>query len=85
MDKYMYLILGILLGIAIMAYFWADREEKIERKIKYDQKLFSTKKLDTAMENTVEIISQRINELKRELTEEEKDEIIARCCKEKFY
>jgi len=84
MDKYTYFILGILLGLGIAIYFWASREEKIENKIKLDRKLFSTEKLDKTMETVVERISNNINEVKRELTEEEKNEIIIQCYKEKF-
>lgn len=84
MDKYTYFILGILLGLGIAIYFWACREEKIENKIKLDRKIFSTEKLDKTMETVVERISNNINEVKRELTEEEKNEIIIQCYKEKF-
>lgn len=85
MSEYTYFILGILLGLAIAIYFIVSREEKIEKRIEYDKKIFSTKKLDIAMENAVKRITARIQEVKRELTEDEKDEIIAQCCKEKFY
>ena len=36
------------------------------------------------MENVVKNINEKIKELKRELTEEEKNEIIVQCYKEKF-
>jgi len=36
------------------------------------------------METVVERITNNINEVKRELTEEEKNEIIKQCYKEKF-
>lgn len=85
MNQYAYFILGILLGLAIAIYFWVDREEKIERRIKRDQKLFSTEKLDKTMETVVNRINEKIREFKRELTEEEKNEIIVQCYKEKFY
>jgi len=84
MDKYTYFILGILLGLGIAIYFWTSREEKIENKIKLDRKIFSTEKLDKTMETVVERITNNINEVKRELTEEEKNEIIKQCYKEKF-
>ena len=29
-DKYAYLIIGVILGAAIVIYWWANREEKIE-------------------------------------------------------
>lgn len=85
MNQYAYFILGILLGLAIAIYFWVDREEKIERRIKRDQKLFSTEKLDKTMETVVNRINEKIKEFKRELTEDEKNEIIEQCYKEKFY
>ena len=85
MNQYAYFILGIVLGLAIAIYFWVDREEKIERRIKRDQKLFSTEKLDKTMETVVNRINEKIKEFKRELTEDEKNEIIVQCYKEKFY
>ena len=84
MDKYTYLFLGVLLGLAIAIYFIASREEKIVNEIKINQRKFSTKKLDIAMENVVRRISSTAKELKRELTEDEKDKIIAECCKKEF-
>lgn len=45
MNEYTYFVLGILLGLGIAIYLWANREEKIENKIKQDQKIFSTKYL----------------------------------------
>lgn len=84
MNNYTYFILGIILGLSIAIYFIASREERIEKKIKLNQKMFSTQKLDIAMENVVKRIMSSAKELKRELTEEEKNEIIAQCCKEKF-
>lgn len=85
MNQYTYFILGILLGLGIAIYFWADREEKIEKRIRRDQKIFSTEKLDKTMETVVNRINAKIKEIKRELTEDEKNEIIMQCYKEKFY
>ena len=85
MDKYIYFILGILLGLGITIYVYANREEKIQKRIIKDQKIYSTKKLDNAMEKVVERINQKIEQVKRELTEDEKDAIIAQCCKENYY
>lgn len=78
-DKYAYLILGVILGAAIVIYWWANREEKIENEIKKNQKVFSTTKLDTTMESIVDRIKTKISEVKRELTEDEKNEIIENC------
>ena len=83
-EKYIFLILGVILGAAIMLYFFWNREEKIERTIIRNQKVFSTKKLDLTMQNVVERIDYKIKEVKRELTEDEKNEIIIQCYKEKF-
>jgi|GEM_PF-1002072 uncharacterized protein HemX len=75
---------SIVLGISLAVYYFMNREEKIESQIELDQKIYSTKRLDTAMENVVENINKKIKELKRELTEDEKNEIIEQCYKEKF-
>ena len=84
MNQYIYFILGIVLGISIAVYFYERREEKIEKTIEYNQRIYSTKKLDVTMQTVVERITSSINELKRDLTEEEKNEIIVKCYKEKF-
>ena len=84
MNQYIYFILGILLGLAIAVYFFLNREEKIEKIIKYNQETFSSKRLDITMETVVDRIKMKIDEVKRDLTEDEKDEIIIQCCKEKF-
>ena len=59
-EKYIFLILGVILGAAIMLYFFCNREEKIERTIIRNQKVFSTKKLDLTMQNVVERIDYNI-------------------------
>lgn len=84
MEQYIYLGLGIVLGIAISIYFFASREEKIETKIKSNQKTYSTEKLDITMQKVVEKIDNTIKRKKRDLTEEEKNEIIIECYKENF-
>ena len=78
-DKYVYLILGVILGAAIVIYWWANREEKIESEIKMNRKVFSTPKLETTMETIVNNIKVKISEVKRELTEDEKNKIIENC------
>ena len=84
MNQYTYFVLGILLGIGLSVFYFMNREEKIEKQIEIDQKIYSTKILDVTMENVVKNINEKIKELKRELTEEEKNEIIVQCYKEKF-
>lgn len=79
MTVYHYFILGIILGIAISLYVFATREEKIQKEIIINQKLFSTKKLNKALERAVEVMQSQIKALNRELTEEEKDNIIYKC------
>lgn len=79
MEIYTYFVLGIILGLAISVYYIVDREEKIQREIAIQQRIFSTKKLDTALEKAVDIMKSRITNLDRELTEEEKDKIIYDC------
>ncbi len=83
-DKYIYLFLGILLGLGIAIYYFISREEKIEKRIEFNQKMYSTKKLNETMKRVVEKINVTIEEMKRELTEEEKNEIIIKCYKENF-
>ena len=83
-DKYIYLFLGVLLGIGMAVYYFADREEKIEKKIKINQKMYSTEKLDKTMEKVVDKIDITAKQVKRELTEDEKNEIIIECYKENF-
>ena len=78
-DKYVYLILGVILWAAIVIYWWANREEQIESEIKMNRKVFSTPKLETTMETIVNKIKSKISEVKRELTEDEKNEIIENC------
>ena len=84
MEQYIYIGLGIVLGIAISIYFFASREEKIETKIKSNQKTYSTEKLDITMQKVVEKIDSTITRKKRDLTEDEKNEIIMECYKENY-
>ena len=79
MNQYAYLFLGVLLGAAIVTYLWISREEKIENTIKKNQKVFSTPRLDQTMEAIVDKMEYKINEVKRDLTEDEKNEIIENC------
>ena len=84
MNQYTYFALGIVLGISLAVYYFMNREEKIEKRIVLDQQIYSTPKLDKTMENVVDKINLKIKEFKRELTEEEKNEIIKQCYQEKF-
>ena len=84
MNQYTYFELGIVLGISLAVYYFMNREEKIEKRIVLDQQIYSTPKLDKTMENVVDKINLKIKEFKRELTEEEKNEIIKQCYQEKF-
>ncbi len=84
MNQYTYFALGIVLGISLAVYYFMNREEKIENRIKLDQKIYSTKLLDITMESVVKKINEKIKEVKRELTEDEKNEIIKECYKEQF-
>ena len=84
MNQYTYFALGIVLGISLAVYYFMNREEKIESRIKLDQKIYSTKLLDITMESVVKKINEKIKEVKRELTEDEKNEIIQECYKEQF-
>lgn len=79
MSTHHYFILGMILGIAISLYIFGSREEKIQKEIKINQRLFSTKKLNNALEKAVNLMQSQIKSLNRELTEEEKDNIIYKC------
>lgn len=79
MNQYTYLFLGAILGAAIVVYLWISREEKIENIIENNQKTFSTPRLEQTMKAIVDKIQFKINEVKRDLTEDEKNEIIERC------
>ena len=84
MNQYTYFALGIVLGISLAVYYFMNREEKIESRIKLDQKIYSTKLLDITMESVVKKINEKIKEVKREITEDEKNEIIKECYKEQL-
>ena len=83
-DKYIYLFLGLILGLLIAIYYFINREEKIEKRIKTNQRMYSTEKLDETMKKIVDKINITVKQEKRELTEEEKNEIINECYKENF-
>lgn len=79
MGSYGYFAVGIVLGIAISIYVYMSREERIEKEIEINKKIFSTKLLDIALEKAVTKMKMRISEKSRELSEEEKNEIIFDC------
>jgi len=79
MGIYQYFLLGVILGIAISLYIFANREEKIEKQIRINKRLFSSKNLDKSLEKAVNLMKVQINSLHRELTDKEKDEIIYKC------
>jgi len=84
MEKYIYLFLGLILGLAIAIYYMEKREEKINKIIEFNRKTYSTEKLDITTETIVNRIEQKLLEQKRELTEDEKNEIVIQCYKENF-
>lgn len=79
MGNYGYLLVGLVLGIATSIYFYVNREEKIEKEIELNKKIFSTKLLDSALDKAVYKMKQSISEKSRELSEDEKNEIIFDC------
>ncbi len=76
MEKYMFMILGIVLGIGIALYVYAVKRERYAKLIANDRECFSTKKLDMALDNAVRRMQLEMKALGRKLTEEEKNEII---------
>ena len=84
MNQYIYFALGIVLGMLIMLYYFLGRDERIEKTILSNQKVYSTKKLNAAMQTVVDRIRIKKNEVKRDLTEEEKDDIVIQSYKDTF-
>lgn len=81
-QQYIYFILGLVLGISIALYIYGDKKEKLQKQFNIDKRLFSTEKLDRALKKAVEGMQRHMKQEKRELTEEEKNEIISNCLKE---
>lgn len=71
----MYFVLGLVLGLACAVYFYESSKEKAM----INGQRFVSKKLRIALDNSSDIIYNKIKELKRDLTETEKDEIIRDC------
>ena len=84
MSVYTYFVLGIILGLSIAVVIWADKSEKFENKIAFERKMFCTQKLDNMIETATNKIASKIQEKKEDITEAEKNEIIAQCCKDVF-
>lgn len=76
MEKYFFMLLGVILGIAISLYIYGIKQEHYTKRIKNDQENFSTSKLDNALEKAVKDMQTKMKYLGRKLTEEEKNEII---------
>ena len=76
MEKYMFLLLGAILGIAVSLYIYAKRMEFYNKRMENDRENFSTKKLDDALEKAVKRMQLEMKVAGRKLTEEEKNAII---------
>lgn len=76
MEKYMFMLLGVILGVAISLYIYGEKRERYARRIKSDREYFSTKRLDEALDKAVKRMQLEMKALGRKLTEEEKNEII---------
>ena len=53
MEKYIFMLLGTILGVAISLYVYAIKKERVIKKIKIDQEYYSTQKLDLALDKAV--------------------------------
>ena len=84
MDQYTYFILGIILGLSMAIVYFLNREEKEEKTMMYNQLMFSSTKLNNMLDTVAIKIINKVEEVNRELTEDEKDEIISQCYREKF-
>lgn len=76
MEKYMFLVLGAILGIAISMYVYGVKKEHLVKRIENDREYFSTKRLDDALDQAVKRMQLEMKALGRKLTEDEKNEII---------
>ncbi len=76
MEKYIFLIVGVVFGIAVSLYVYSIKKERMVKRIKNDQEFYSTQMLDEALENAVREMQQKMRLLNRKLTEEEKNNII---------
>lgn len=76
MEKYIFMLLGVILGVAISLYVYGEKRERYAKRIKNDREYFSTKRLDDALDKAVKRMQLEMKALGRKLTEEEKNEII---------
>ncbi|MBR2704706.1 MAG: hypothetical protein IKE91_04475 [Clostridia bacterium] len=76
MEKYLFMLLGVILGVAISLYIYGEKRERYARRIKSDREYFSTKRLDEALDKAVKRMQLEMKALGRKLTEEEKNDII---------
>ena len=76
MEKYIFMGLGVILGIAITLYIYARKKEIYAKRVKNDQDNFSTQRLDKALEKAVQEMQSEMRYLGRKLTEDEKNKII---------
>ena len=76
MEKYIFMGVGVLFGIAISLYIYAIKKERETNRIKNDQEFYSTQKLNDALESAVKEMQMKMRQLNRKLTEEEKNDII---------
>lgn len=53
MDKYIFLALGAVLGIAISMYVYGVKREHLAKWIENDREYFSSKRLDAALDQAV--------------------------------
>jgi len=75
LDIYTYFFIGIILGACIAIYIYENSKERAY----YNSTRFISERLQKALNDSTQIIHKKIIEQKRELTEDEKDEIIREC------
>ena len=76
MEKYYFMLLGIIFGIGISLYIYSVKREREVRRMKNDREFFSTKRLDEALDKAVKTMQLEMKSQGRKLTEEEKNKII---------
>lgn len=76
MEKYIFMFVGIVFGVAVSLYIYSIKKERDFKRIKNDQEFYSTQKLNEALEKAVNEMQKKMRLLNRKLTEEEKNCII---------